>query len=266
MQNEDDLTGRARDYGSVQVDVGTVGWDSQEEYYLKGDPSKPAGYRHTLVYVTIFRGKDPDVRPKAGVAHGRKIICCLNGGTHRIPPKGSLVYVLVPEGMEESPGAAMIIGVREDDPERLEEDRAIIDYGDIHVILRAKSVAIESYEGEFVSVGEPRSGGTSGVTIQAKAGTGAIWQVGVASMFVSLDGDAKSVLQMTPTKAELMHKTSGFMRVGNGEIVALSKGKAAYIAANTFVGRTPVGGGAAAVWSIPPGPAPVPSLSVFIGM
>lgn len=260
MRREDDLTSRAREYESAQIAFGVVGGEGLASHFDKGDLDGSTGERHTLVYVTLGGTNAANLR---GPDRGRPILCALSSlAGSSIPRKGTRVLVAIPPGMAESPGAAVIIATIIDDPERLEDDRRVLDYSGEHVIIRGKSVTLESDESEFLSVGAPRSGGTSGITIQAKDGSGAVWQVGVASMFVALHGDAKSVLQMTPDRAELMHKTSGFLRLGSGEIVALSKGKAAYLAANTFIGRSPVGGlpalGGSSV-------SPIPSASVFIG-
>ncbi len=249
-----------------QIEIGTVGWESQASHFDKGDLNGVAGDRHTLVRVTLYRGKDPTKQAKEGIAQGHEILACIADHVRGIPRRGALVYMMVPHGMESLPGAAIITAVRRDDPERLEDDREVMDLTGRHLIIKAKSIALEGDDGSFLSVGTPRAGGTSGVTIQAADGSGAVFQTGVASMFVASDGDAKSLVQLTPSGCELMQKDSGFVRLKGGEIVVMSKGKAAYIAANTFIGRTPVGGGPAAVWNIPPAALPAPSTCVFIGV
>jgi hypothetical protein len=213
--NEDDLTSRAREYETAQIQIGHV-----EGIYDKGNLDGLEGERNTLVYV-VLGGKNQDQLSPA--SRGRRLCCALSslaGG--RIPKQGTRVIVAIPHGLSESPGAAVIIATIEDDPERLEEDRRVFDYGDEHVIIKAKSVTLESAEGEFISVGEPRSGGTSGIIVQAKDGSGAVWQVGVASMFVASDGDAKSLIQLTPNGAELVQKDTGFVRLKDGAITGLS--------------------------------------------
>jgi hypothetical protein len=228
MGNEDDLTSRAREYESPQIALGRVGWEGSASHFEKGNPYGVPAERMTLVRVTLSGSLS---------VRGQRVLCRLSGlvGT-RIPKPNTPVLIATPFEMSDGVGVGVIIATLENDPERLEDDRRVLDFPGEHVIIRGKSVTIESEDSEFVAVGTPRSGGTSGVTIQAKDGSGAIWQVGVASMFVAKDGDAKSVLQMTPERAELIQKASGFMRLGGGEIVVLSKGKAAYIAGNTYIG------------------------------
>lgn len=108
-RNEDDLTSRARDYESVQVAIGHVGWASGE-HFDGGTETGADGERHTLVHVTLG-GKNALTDSNKGLP----IICALAGGIFRIPPKGTMVYVLVPRGMVENPGSALIIATREDD-------------------------------------------------------------------------------------------------------------------------------------------------------
>lgn len=226
---EDDLTSRAREYDTTQIAIGHV-----DGVYDKGNPAGSPGERHTLVYVTLG-GKNKTKSPG-----GRKLVCALSslaGG--RIPKDGTRVVVAIPQGMEESPGAPVIIATVEDDPVRLEADRRVFDYGDEHVIIRGKSVVLESLEGEFVAVGAPRSGGVSGVTIQAKDGSGAVWQVGVASMFVASDGDAKSVIQLTPAAVEIMQKDAGLIRLKDGKLVTLSNGETTMVCAKFGAGPNP---------------------------
>ncbi|AKV04569.1 hypothetical protein AKJ09_11232 [Labilithrix luteola] len=261
---EDDLYNPAKDYSSAQIDIGTVGWASRDEHF---EPGSATNGGLTMVFVTLYRGKTPGEPTKTGVAQGYEIVCQMSSlAGARIPPKGTRVYVAIPKGMEELAGAGVIFASVETThtKRQLADDRVVLDFGDAtHVVIRGKSVAIQSSENEFVSVGTPRSGGTSGVTVQAKDGSGGVVQNGVVSWFVASGGDAKSVIQMTPNGVELLQKDSGFMRLKNGEIVALSKGKAAYIAGNTFIGPNPSTGVAALVGLS--GPAGQPSLNVFLG-
>lgn len=229
----DELFERAREASiQVQVEVGRVGWSDDGPHFHKGDPGGQAGSRHTLVKVTLARGSE-------GGEGGYEIWARLSGGLFRIPPKGTLVYLLIPHGMQTSPGAAMIIATAEDDPTRLEEDRIVIDYGDTHVIHRAKSHVLESTGGEWIGVGEPRSGGTPGVTIQARDGSGAVFQEGVASMFVAQGGDAKTLIQMTPSKVEILQKVSvvasNIFRM-DGDIALAGPGKGFIMPATLVLG------------------------------
>ena len=206
--NEDDLTGRAKEYGSPQIAFGTVGWEGAPSHIDKGNLNGQPGERHTLVRVTLTGSHS---------VRGQQVLCSLNSlAGHRIPRLGARVLVAIPFEMSEAAGVGVIIAATEDDPERLEEDRRVLDYSGEHVIIRGKSVAIESEQNEFVAVGEPRTGGTSGVTIQAQDGSGAVWQVGVASLFVAQDGDAKSVLQMTPSAIECMCKAGSMWKLDAG--------------------------------------------------
>lgn len=104
-----------RAFVQPQIEVGVVGWNDREEHFDKGDPSGGDGERHTLVFVTLFRGKDPTEKPGDGSAQGYQIMCRLSGGVFRIPAKGTPVFVAVPHNMETQPGAGVIIATLEDD-------------------------------------------------------------------------------------------------------------------------------------------------------
>ncbi len=203
---EDNLTGRARDYVTMQVAVGHVGWDDQEAYYEKGDPSGPPGHRHTLVYVTLGGKEAPVKAPDSRV----RLLCAIGSGVFRIPKKGTMVYVIVPPGMEESPGAPLIIATREDDPPiQFEDDRIVFTFGDdAHIVIRGKSVSLSDFANRFLTVGTPRTGGTPGLTFQASDGSGGVIQEGVVSWFVAQTGDVKTLVQMTPSKYEVLYKSS----------------------------------------------------------
>lgn len=108
MRQEADLTSRAVEAAQQeQVVVGHVGWDSGEHLFDEADPDGPPGTQHTLICVTLGGSNAAKLK---GPNTGRKIICCTSDG--RIPAVGALVYIVIPHGMEESPGAGCIIAVR----------------------------------------------------------------------------------------------------------------------------------------------------------
>ena len=225
---------------SAQIEIGSIGWEDDDSHYDMGSAGND-GY--TLVKVQLFRGRD-FTKPLTDRAQGVRILCHINSmyGA-RIPDKDTRCYVAIPQGMDNVPGAGVIIGtVEKSTPkDQLATDRIVTDYGpNTHVVIKAKSVSIQSYDNEFVSVGTPRSGGTSGVTIQAKDGSGGVVQSGVVSWFVASAGDAKSLMQMTPTSVEIMQKDCGFIRLKSGAITNMSKGAAAYLAPGTIIGPTTV--------------------------
>lgn len=240
---EDDLWSPARDYAPRSVELGTVGWDDEELWYETGTGDNDG---HTLVRVQLYAGKDPGVRPKAGVALGRKLLCQIADGVFRIPAKGTRCYVILPAGYEDVPGAGVIVATVSKNPDRLAEDRAVLDYGDVHLVIKAKSASLQSYDNEFISVGTPRSGGTSGLIFQAADGTGGVIQNGVVGWFVASSGDAKTLLQMTTSGIDCCVKGGGMWRL-DGSFYTLG---------STFT---------AACGKVYLGLAPTPSTPVLVG-
>lgn len=112
---EDDLTSPARDYAPRLCELGTVGWEGREELTELGTENNDG---HTFVCVTLYAGRTQGVPVKKGVAQGREVLCGINvlsGFT--IPPRGTRVYVLFPSGMEEAPGAGVIVAAVAPGPE-----------------------------------------------------------------------------------------------------------------------------------------------------
>lgn len=112
---EDDFYSPAKDYAPSPCKLGTVGWASREEATELGTLDNDG---HTFICVTLYAGRTPGEPVKRGVAQGREILCGINvlsGFT--LPPKGTRVYVLFPSGMEEAPGAGVIVAAVGGGPE-----------------------------------------------------------------------------------------------------------------------------------------------------
>lgn len=182
----------------------SVGWEEDDDtsYFDLGSDSNDG---FTLVHVQMFEGRDP-TEPLKTRAQGTKLICHINAG-QRVPPRDTRCYVLIPAGMEMTPGAGVIVATVEKTLDgRLDADRTVMDYGDQHVVIKGKSVSIQGDDGSFVSVGSPRSGGTAGVIVQASDGSGAVFQPGVSAIFATSGGSAPSMVQVTPTQVDIVNK------------------------------------------------------------
>lgn len=99
---------------TAQVHIGSIGWEGEELWYELGDDTNDG---HTLVRVQLFEGRDPTT-PLSNRAQGTRILCHLTSGMVRIPPKDARCYVIIPAGMEQAPGAGLIVGVVEPTPNR----------------------------------------------------------------------------------------------------------------------------------------------------
>jgi hypothetical protein len=247
---------------SVQIMAGSIGWDDRDEYV---DFGTAANDGHTFILVQLYAGRDYTKELTPNRAQGHKILCSMNSLMgKRVPPKDTRVLVAVPHNMEHIPGAAMIIGSYEKSAtaDQFTKDRVVIDYGpDVHVVIKGKSVSISSHDNEFVSVGTPRSGGTPGVIVQTQDGTGAVFQEGVASLFVGSPGGgaAQSILQMAGSLIQCLSKDGGMWQLNDKGFVTVGT-EHGIIGSAVYIGKTP---GPATFCAIGPGGASV-SASVFI--
>jgi hypothetical protein len=243
----------------AQILLGSVGWEDEDDYYFLGADDNDG---HTLVRVQLFEGRDFTKPLNPDRAQGHKIICHLSGGLFRIPKKDTLVHVSIPKGMEHVVGAGVIFATIERSPSsQFAQDRAVMDFGDdTHLIIKGKSVSLQDPDNRFLTVGTPRSGGAAGLTFQAKDGTGGIIQEGVVGWFVSQDGAAKTILQMTPSKVECTSTSGGYWKV---DADFYSLGSSVYaIGGAVYLGRAPTVANMA-LWG-PTGIAGVASPSVYI--
>lgn len=224
-------------WGECKTYMGTVGWDEVDEHaYLGGDSEDG----HSLVRVTLYAGRNFSEDHKPDIAQGHQVVCHIGSSLFNIPPKGTRCIVVIPEGMEHIPAAGCIIEtIGRSPPDQLGKDRTVMDFGaDTHVIIKGKSVSLSSHDDEFITVGTPRSGGTSGLLFQAKDGTGGVINEGVVGWFVAASGDAKTLIQMTPDKIAVMNKSGGSCVVLDQNFTV--SGSAGYITCGrTYIGTIP---------------------------
>lgn len=157
-----------------QIEIGTVGWEDEDEWYVVGTPgSDEDGY--TMVRVQLYRGRDHTKKPKPGVADGHRLLAHISSSIGRIPPKGTRVYVAIPKGYEDSPGAAVIIAsVEKNNADQLSQQRAVLDYGSQKLHIKAETITLQANDGCYISMGKDL-----GVLAQDKDG----------NMFQMLNGD-----------------------------------------------------------------------------
>lgn len=245
--------------GEAQIVTGSVGWEDEDEYFFLGEEANDG---HTLVRVQLFEGRDYTQPINPNRAQGHKIVCHLSGGLFRIPKKDTRVFVAVPKGMSHIVGAGVIFATIEKSPTtQFAEDRAVVDYGDdVHVVIKGKSVALQSPDNEFISVGTPRSGGKAGLTFQASDGTGGVIQTGCVGWFVAEGGTAKTIIQMTPTKIECTTTEGGYWKVDK-DFYCLGTNVYA-IGGAVYLGKAPTLANPV-LWGLT-GPSGAPSTSVFV--
>lgn len=226
----------------TQIMHGSIGWEDDDAVTAPGTGDNDG---HTMVKVQLFEGRDITKPLNPDRAQGHKILCHLSGGMFRLPKKDTRVVIAVPNGLEHVSGAGVIFASIEKSSSlaiTFEEDRAVIDFGgETHVAICGKSVSMMSYDKEFVAVGTPRSGGTSGVTIQAKDGTGAVFQEDVASLFVGTPGGgaSKCILQMSGSLIQCLSKDGGMWQLNDKGFVTVGT-EIGIIGAAVYLGKAPI--------------------------
>ncbi len=89
----------------AQIELGSVGWEGEDDYFFSGEHDNDG---HTLVRVQLFRGRD-NTKPLGRRAQGVKIVCHVLDG--KSPPvKDARCYIAIPQGMDNVPGAGVILG------------------------------------------------------------------------------------------------------------------------------------------------------------
>lgn len=119
--------------------LGTVGWDSDENYYDQGT----AGSDKVLIKVTLVWGRNPTQALNGSTAQGAKITATLTGPIWHLPNLGDLVELAIPQGMERMPGAATIKGWHKVGPQGFDASNAMwpIEDGKFAIIGDKNAVA-----------------------------------------------------------------------------------------------------------------------------
>ncbi len=253
--NEQDLFGWGAE--PLVFEPGTVGWDDTEEHFDVGTADNDG---NTLVRVTLVRGRDPNTRPKPGVASGHRVLAQLGSGLFRIPPKGTRVMVGFATAFATTPGAAFIVCTCERSPDsQFGAGKAKLDVGpDQEIILKGKAVTLTDYDDRFLHVGP------DGVMMQDENGNGLVLKNGAIMIYVADGGDAKTVVQITKSELSLMQKDSGFVKLKDGIATLFANKSACIVAGNVMLGAkaTP----ATPALTGMSGPTAIPSTSVFISL
>ncbi|MBX3218982.1 MAG: hypothetical protein KF795_00605 [Labilithrix sp.] len=103
---------------SPTLEYGSIGWEDVPDYIFPGTDDNDG---HTLVRVQLFRGRDVTKPLSSTRAQGIQLVAHINSlGGFRTPPHGTRCLVAIPAGMEQIPGAAMIMGIVEKSSERFD--------------------------------------------------------------------------------------------------------------------------------------------------
>lgn len=204
-----------------QILMGSIGWEDEGEFAYLGAPENDG---HTLVRVQLYEGRDitKPLNPKR--AQGYKILCHLSGGLFRIPPKDTRVFVAIPKGMMNAPGAGVIFATIEKSPAaQFAKDRVVMDFGpDTHVLIKGKSISMQDPAGRFIMVGTPRGdiGGASGGKIMFcnEQGSGGEIAGKFVRWWAADNKVTKGMITVSDARCALMHTdgaSTGYFSVTN---------------------------------------------------
>lgn len=236
------ILGSAEDFASSICENGTIGFEGDPLVYDELGSAGNDG--HTLIKVTLYKGKDPDEPVKKGVAQGHPVMCRLKGdGFWRIPKHGERCIVLFPGGDIQTPGNGVIVACPDASPTvQFKESRAVLDFGpDTDVIIKGRSVTLSDYADHpnALQVGSVLGGED---LIKLFTGNGDFFSVkaGAIGMAVVLDGDAKSMFVMETDSIAVTQKSGGSSsKWKGGKWQTVVSGQISLIGASVGFGASP---------------------------
>lgn len=262
-----DLFGTAEQYALPIVMWGTAGWDGEPNVEDLGNAGNDG---RTLARVTLYRGKQVGRTIKPGVAQGHQVLVQIIGPLFAIPPVGTMVLCVFPEGDTITAGNGAIIGWGQSSPtQQFKASRAVLDVGpSMDLVIKGRTVVLMDHTGDapnsfgaWLGVG-PIAGGAIGV--YGNDGKGAGFQVS-GGVFGAMGTDgastpaAKSILQLGPIDATISYAGGGYLTITSAKLDAMHTANANLVATTVGLGThplLPVLGGAS-------GPAGVPSTGVL---
>lgn len=222
----------------MTIKRGMAGWASEADVADMGDGSAGADGR-TLARVTLFEGRNPNVKPTPGIAEGDEILAQVGWPFFVIPPKGMMVLVAFPGGAVEEHGGGAIIFVYDNSPKkRFSKDRANINFGAMHLVIEAKSITLKDESKHAIVVGAPPAGGDPGIGFFTPGGgSGGRIEPASVAFWAADGGKAVALLQLSTNQAALTHKDGGFVKIkSDGSIYVSPKGDAFIPGAHVWLG------------------------------
>jgi len=256
-----ELHGQREPWGEGGIELGTVGWNDGSEHFELGTEENDG---HTLVKVTLFRGRRADEATKDKArAQGVQLLCRISAPLWFIPDDGAQVLVAIPAGFALTPGAPMIIGAPGRNPTKQFAKNAgkdvILDLGeDRRLILKAgRGVILTDYEDRYLGL-SPEMGIKCG---DADA-CGFALKAGKWLFYTAESGDATAALQLSKDAIKINHNDGkvSALHMKGGDVKAIGANFYSYTA-GTYLGALAVAANTALYG--PPG-APVASTTVYM--
>lgn len=141
MINEQELFDPDPQDHPIQSSWATVGWPGDPDVVDLGSDANDGA---TLVKVTLKLGA-PASKPRSaeGGFNGYKVVAQVGGPGWDVPPKGTRVLVVFPEGDIQTPGNGVIVSRAGVSPtRRFGRKKTVLDYAGKDLVITAKSIAL----------------------------------------------------------------------------------------------------------------------------
>lgn len=242
-----DLVGTTDEYHAPTILWGTAGWDGEATVEDLGGAGNDG---RTLARVTLFRGKKAGDTVKPTLAQGHQVLVQIMGPLFAIPPAGTQVMCVFPEGDTVTPGNGAIIGWAQSSPtQQFKASRAVLDVGaTMDLVIKGRTVVLMDHTGDaansfgaWVGVG-PIAGGAIGV--YGNDGRGAGFQVS-GGVFGAMGTDgagvpaAKSILQLGASDATISYAGGGYLTITSSKTEVFASTKCNVVGATVGLGTAP---------------------------
>jgi hypothetical protein len=225
--HEQELLGTASEYQKYSIEMGTVGWEDDQGPHYSLDTSPTDGT--TLLKVQLYRGKMAGKAVKAGVAQGHKVLAQLSGPLWHVPDPGQRVLVAFPSGMEDIPGAAVVVAMPGPAPSiQYTQTKSKLDVGPDHdLVIKGRSLTFSDYSNRFVSITP------AGIVIQDTDGSGIIVQSGVINIFST----NTTIVRLDGSSIQIVNNGQGGLTIDSSGNATLTGKNASVLGGTVYLGN-----------------------------
>jgi hypothetical protein len=194
----------------------TVGWEGESEAADKGDGSDTED-GVTLVRVTTHAGALPtEPESPTGLANGHQLVAIPPMWPQWIPPKGTRCILGYPDGPT---GVPVILAYYGPAPDKQHgRTTAKMDFGDQHLVIKAKSITLRDDAGNLLSMSEEM-----GVQIADESGSGLQAYQGVVMLrVIGGDSQTKTWVSLNEEVAQIVNAAGGTGVVCKENVVSVN--------------------------------------------